>query len=272
MKDASQFIRNPLGLIGLFIVLIYGFGALVAGASPELTTDQRWVLVWFVVLFPPIVLSALYRLVTRHHSKLYAPADWKDERLLYGPQTLEQITQRETREAVALEEEPVQVEIPPQDAARIPPGVAVAPAPRLQSISMVREAETLVLKELEKELAMQIVTNVRTGLGTRDEVAIDAATLDVDGGSLETLIDIRVTKNVSTLSRNMHRIVDDLRSITSRLNRVGNYHPVMLAVVLLEAPTSQSDDAIERLRQRLSSTSVELRTYSMEALRQRWGA
>jgi hypothetical protein len=76
---AKGLAKNPLGIIALFIVLIYGFSALVVGASSQLEAAERTPIIWFLVLFPCLVLGVFSWLVSRHHKKLYAPSDYKDE-------------------------------------------------------------------------------------------------------------------------------------------------------------------------------------------------
>lgn len=76
---AQGLARNPLGIIALFIVLIYGFACLVVGASSYLLPGERTPIIWFMVLFPVIVLGVFGWLVSEHHKKLYAPADFKNE-------------------------------------------------------------------------------------------------------------------------------------------------------------------------------------------------
>jgi len=79
-ESAKSLAKNPLGIIALFLVLVYGIAALTFGLSAtSLSSVERWIVLLFVVLFPCFVLFAFYRLVTKHHNKLYAPADWKDE-------------------------------------------------------------------------------------------------------------------------------------------------------------------------------------------------
>lgn len=68
--------RNPLGIIALFIVLIYGFASLVVGFSGSLQPEDRLPIVWFLVVFPVIVLAIFAWLVSQHHEKLYAPKDF----------------------------------------------------------------------------------------------------------------------------------------------------------------------------------------------------
>lgn len=76
---AKGLARNPLGIIALFIVLVYAFASLVVGVSGNLQPNERAPLIWFLVLFPVIVLATFAWLVSRHHDKLYAPSDFVNE-------------------------------------------------------------------------------------------------------------------------------------------------------------------------------------------------
>lgn len=79
-KAAQKLSRNPLWIIGLFIVLVYGIAALLFGvSSTNLQPNERLPLIYFLVIFPVIVLIAFYNLVSKHHFKLYAPLDFLDK-------------------------------------------------------------------------------------------------------------------------------------------------------------------------------------------------
>ena len=77
-EAAVKLARNPLGIIGLAFVLVYGIAGVVA-TSDVFGPQERLVLIWFLVGFPVLILGAFYRLVTKHHTKLYAPSDFKDD-------------------------------------------------------------------------------------------------------------------------------------------------------------------------------------------------
>lgn len=80
LKGAKEYARNPLGIVALFISLIYGFASLLLGASADkLESIERWPLLLFIVLFPFAVLYVFYKLVTEHHGKLYSPSDYKTD-------------------------------------------------------------------------------------------------------------------------------------------------------------------------------------------------
>jgi hypothetical protein len=78
-NTASKLAQNPLGIIALFIVLVYAFASLVVGFGRNLAENHTTVLVWFMVLFPALVLGVFAWLVSQHHTKLYAPKDYQKE-------------------------------------------------------------------------------------------------------------------------------------------------------------------------------------------------
>ncbi|MDP9154874.1 MAG: hypothetical protein M3O74_11565 [Pseudomonadota bacterium] len=78
-KQAKSLARNPLGIIALFIVMIYGLAASALGLIGTLTLNERMPMIWFLVLFPVLVLLAFIWLVSKHHEKLYAPTDYESD-------------------------------------------------------------------------------------------------------------------------------------------------------------------------------------------------
>ena len=87
MKDSNQafgeaarkLARNPLGIIALFIVLVYGMACFVAILPGVDTAGERQPLIYFLVIFPVLVLLVFAWLVSKHSDKLYAPSDFRNE-------------------------------------------------------------------------------------------------------------------------------------------------------------------------------------------------
>ena len=79
-RSAKVLSRNPLGLLALCLVV----GDAIAGAfllqGRDLPRPESVLLCVFVVTYPLVVVWAIYRLISRHHTQLYAPADFRDER------------------------------------------------------------------------------------------------------------------------------------------------------------------------------------------------
>lgn len=82
--DAAQGLsKGPLGIISLFILLVYGFACLVlsVGGGALQYSYERLPIVLFLISFPFAVLYVFYRLVTEFHRNLYPPSEFKDETL-----------------------------------------------------------------------------------------------------------------------------------------------------------------------------------------------
>ncbi len=105
-KAAQKLSRNPLGIIALFIVLVYGIAALLLGvSSSNLQPNERLPLIYFLVIFPFIVLIAFYRLVSNHHFKLYAPNDFQDKEGFFRALSPLEQKQKLEEEIKSIEEE-----------------------------------------------------------------------------------------------------------------------------------------------------------------------
>lgn len=72
--------KSPLGIIALFLILVYAVASLVISfAKPEFFQYASHPVVVFLATFPVIVLFVFAYLVARHHTKLYAPYEFKNQ-------------------------------------------------------------------------------------------------------------------------------------------------------------------------------------------------
>lgn len=81
MNNNKSLTKNPLGIIALFVSLIYGFACLVLSSSINnlVCSCERLPLIYFIIIFPIIILIAFLYLVVKHHTKLYAPSDFRND-------------------------------------------------------------------------------------------------------------------------------------------------------------------------------------------------
>jgi CheY-like chemotaxis protein len=78
-SESSQgFTKSPLGIIALFIVLVYGFATLAVSFGANLK-EYVGMLVYFLVFFPVIVFFGFLWLVSKHPDKIYGPSDFRNE-------------------------------------------------------------------------------------------------------------------------------------------------------------------------------------------------
>jgi len=76
-ETANKLSRNPLGIIALFIALIYGVACLTFSFSKNIPENMVSWVIGFIIVYPFIVLISFVYLVTKHHTKLYAPRDFQ---------------------------------------------------------------------------------------------------------------------------------------------------------------------------------------------------
>lgn len=83
INSAKGFIRNPLGVIALFVSLVYAMACLVISQglpAIENHIERMW-LIQFVVWYPVLLLLIFCLLVIFYPLNLYSPKDFKDESL-----------------------------------------------------------------------------------------------------------------------------------------------------------------------------------------------
>lgn len=156
MKDL---VRNPLGIVALFISLIYAFANLLLGATiSSLSAEERYPLIIFIVSFPVIVLGVFYRLVSKHHGKLYAPGDYKDDQSFLrtlSPQERQEKLEMEVAEALPEQQLQDAAPVEPEKPASPPTTRAFTTDARTDSISRlyddIRTTEAAALSYLEKQ-------------------------------------------------------------------------------------------------------------------------
>lgn len=105
MKNASGLTKNPLGIIALFISLIYGFACIVLGTSLTNMSaeEERLPLIWFIILFPILILGAFIFLVVYHHEKLYSPSDFRNDEGFMQALNKKRVKSKIKKEAETLE-------------------------------------------------------------------------------------------------------------------------------------------------------------------------
>jgi hypothetical protein len=80
LENAKHFAKNPLGIIALFIVMIYAVGSIViVSAKPEFYANYFHPAILFLSLFPALVLIVFALLVALVPSHLYGPHDFANQ-------------------------------------------------------------------------------------------------------------------------------------------------------------------------------------------------
>ncbi|MDX2101106.1 MAG: response regulator [Alphaproteobacteria bacterium] len=88
LKESVPFSRNPLGIFALIIIFTFPCVIGFSFFSGVLSYDQLWAVLVCMIVFLFSVIAMFFILITRHHTKLYGPGDFKDQddftRLAFG--------------------------------------------------------------------------------------------------------------------------------------------------------------------------------------------
>jgi len=258
-KTAQRLARNPLGIIALFIVLVYGIAGLALGYSAaNLQAIEKLPLIWFLVLFPVIVLGVFFRLVTHHHAKLYAPHDFPDKEGFFRAMTPSEQKERLDAEVEAIRAETVAASHHGTTVVEME-GSGIAQTVSIRHAYVL--AEELAFREIEREFGVPVQRNVAVG----GDVGFDG--MLVQHGK-PTAIEIKFTRQQSwrrlvehTLPR-LGRVVDLFGPMTS-----------VLVIVTEGLTTKQRETAAARISGMLKEASppIVLRVYDFDELKETYG-
>ena len=88
MADSAKFsakngakVSNPLTLIAIFAGVTEAVGQLMLPHIDKLSATNQSVLVWFLVLFPVLLVILFFLTLNFNRNALYAPSDFDDEEL-----------------------------------------------------------------------------------------------------------------------------------------------------------------------------------------------
>lgn len=256
---AQKLSRNPLGIIALFIVLVYGIAALVLGiSSNNLHPNERLPLIYFLVLFPVIVLIAFYRLVSHHHVKLYAPHDFPDKEGFF--RALSPLEQRQK-----LDEEIRDIEEEVKAENKILP-VEMEGAGIIKTISTRHAyvlAEELAFRELESEFGVSVHRQVAVG---RD--------YGVDGVFLSKRRPVAIEIKYTRRPQHTRMIIRQQLDRFSQIAQSMKPEPEFLLVLVTEGLSDQQRiTEKERLAKIIedSKLSIHIRIFDFDELRKKYG-
>jgi len=268
-ETARKLAHNPLGIIALFIVLVYAIAALVMIVSgSELPVNERVILIWFLVLFPVLILIAFVWLVSRHHEKLYAPADYRDDSSFL--KTLGVESQRKRIESEIRDMEEGQE----TEADRVDKTVSKE-STKLLSRQELRPkyflAEDLVFRKLESEFGVQIRRNSILGVG--------AATIELDGvfskNERINIIEVKFLHgryiSMVGIERFLLQLVSYKIELKAKMIPLGAFS-VLLAIVA-EIPKSEQHNLYHRIKRTADryDLPVKIRLFDFDELKKEFG-
>jgi hypothetical protein len=228
--------RNPLGIIALFISLIYGMSALLLGASiGQLAASNQTILVIFIVIFPFVVLGLFAWLVAKHHRKLYGPGDYRsDDSFLSAantqpPAALGERLRHEVAGGQSTTDEHA------DEASRAPMEyqslTKILGTTQKEEALLALSIESLVFQELQRELGTAIKRGVIVTRPNGNTLHVDGV---ADDGKGAIFIEVKMLRTLSAIKVVLSREPYMYSNIIEELARTWQKAPkLLLALVYL---------------------------------------
>jgi len=290
--------RNPLGVIALFISLIYGFGALLLGTSVgSLQKENEIILTLFIVIFPVLVLAVFGWLVAYHHKKLYGPGDFKSDQGFLDANTAADpasLGERLAREA----SEDIDATVKSDTKCETPSAVLPSDIPDVLTTQtstndvelvgakhkfstknvLIQEAyiaETLVFQELQNIFSGTVKREVAISTSNKMRMRVDGI---VESKDNVIIVEVKYFKsNKTEIERRIRETVFDLcqykmQDVVLRTESSdAKTTKILLAIVLGtnfgEIPTTK----VARLNELTMSAGIDLKIFHLENLLSKYG-
>lgn len=287
-KLPSWSARNPLGIIALFISLIYGMSALLLGVSVDsLEPHNETILVVFIVVFPVVVLGVFSWLVAMHHKKLYGPRDYQTDQGFIeannakNPASLGQRLENEIDEDIPVDGDgssavsgvsDVQVDGHAESSGKQTFQVNREAFLKYRENVMMRTylAESLVFQDLQNELGGAIRREVAVRTKSGRKLNVDGL-VEHDAGT--TIVEVKRANNQFNALRVLHEIPYRMRLIVDAVRAEGAQNVNFLLIIVLDAEEKEVgyvEKRIERFREDFGN-SIEIRVYQYQNLLKRYG-
>jgi hypothetical protein len=284
-KVPSWAARNPLGIVALFISLIYGMSALLLGASiKQLLPANQTILVIFVVLFPILVLAVFGWLVSCHHTKLYGPGDYRNDQSFLDAgrsvdtnsvgRKLEEEIQKEEATAdqpeLATEETPDAVQLPNEQSG--PPTetpeqkferlIFTSQSNSSSRLNQAYVAEGLVFQALQSEFG----GSIRRGVSLSGQ-QIDGLLYRPDGNV--TAVEVKIWSSTVNFQRRLREAHQLFQSIKPAMVAETSANVSFLLAIVLDGNPGR----VAELKDKIARTGVNfgVRVYGAAELFQKYG-
>ena len=171
MVEKIGHIKNPLTVIAMFAAIAEISGTTVL---PFIQPENQGIYIWFLMLFPVLLVGTFFITLNFNHKVLYAPSDYKDENNFvnpYGKASPEEQDQKLRDEVEELEAEDAEVEPKPTDSIGNKEEVFSSKDiirkdvfRQRQLMADVTLTEKLAVNKLSKELGLNFKTDIRLEL------------------------------------------------------------------------------------------------------------
>lgn len=256
MAEQHPIIKNPLTVIAIFSGLAEVSGT---GVLPFIAPENQYVYIWFLMLFPSLLVIAFFLSLNFNPGSLYAPSDYKNEENFFRNR-FRMATPEEREEKLAGEISNVDVE--ESDSTTGPTQPNQVPE-RIDRLAKYYFSEKLALNRLSRELGLSFSEERAYEMPSGDSFLFDGVARI---GNTIHVAEIKLINNLLMLNT---KVID---AFLFRMESFSEYlsaheHNLRIHLVLVS-----SNDSFDMIRQTVSKTiskykvPVDLHIYTMPEL------
>lgn len=256
-KSGHALVRNPLTVISIFAGLAEVSATV---ALPQLSADIQGQFIWFVMLFPALLVFLFFVTLWTKHHVLYAPSDFADENNFmrhWVPST----ATIEDKEDLPLESSgnDVPLLVPqPSGASNNEAGLQQRDNESLAQTNLRRAtegrwAEDIVIRRMSQKLGLKFVRDVE--LKGRSDIRYDAVAESPSG---PVMVEVRLLNNRLNSIMIVRRELERLAAVSYRLSReeIQGGRLVLAIVLREEIPATELAHLKDRIRDQIEKAKL----------------
>ncbi|MBB6559457.1 hypothetical protein HNP48_002124 [Acidovorax soli] len=269
MLENVGHVKNPLTVVAIFAALAEVSGTLIL---PHLASEVQETYIWFLMLFPIVLVGIFFWVLYNKHHVLYAPTDFKDDKTF--KELFENASSDERLAKIKVEQDGLGAEAPTESidgsnsvAERSVPEISAAETLRRTFQGNAILAEELVVAKLARELGLSFERNV-TIKGQKRTVFDAVATVS----NRAVVAEVRFTRQGMFPDEMQNEYFERLKRFSDSLpdELRGNIEFILAVVtdVESEARLARIEQTAERIRAISSEYSFKtvVRVYQMKDL------
>lgn len=276
MKNKISTVKNPLTVIAIFAGTAEISGTAIL---PLLEVESQQIYIWFLMLFPLLLIVFFFLTLNWNHKVLYAPSDFSNEDNFVN--ILKKPTIQETLSNIENDLKDSEEEIPHEKSTKTTEkteedrkDTTTTKADREKDAKLARNinrqrmqeaqmAELLVLNKLEKELDTPIQREMMLKVG-RSKIIFDGV---AQVGNKLTGIEIKYMRNRNSLNSSMwENLFQRFEALYNSLNDNQKQSFSVIFAIVTDEDLKEIKEHIIRRMERLSFP-VDIRVYDFDKLR-----
>jgi hypothetical protein len=276
MVEKIGTIKNPLTIIAMFAAIAEISGTAVL---PFISAENQGTYIWFLMIFPLLLIIVFFLTLNFNHKVLYAPSDFKDEENFFksfkpaSPVERDEKFREQAREVAEDATVPTAPEIQPPQMEPPPPSPTASSVPYFTMSDRVVSlqaryslAEDLVLNKISRETGQGIRRDVSFGLpGTKERFVFDGVIID---NKNVTAVEIKYMQSLVSVKKRVSDVIN-------RVSRIQQAHPqlhsssfTLVVVLVTEKPESEHSVIASKATEAIGITPfpVHIRVFNLSQL------